>query len=146
MTPMDQALETLRQDMRDPKNQSQFYDLFLNSTFYVPTAGEEVPPGENGAEEQEGAMPLIIDLEGTDYLMIFDTEERLRDWTGGKGEFVPVPGYVLAATSLPPLHWALNAGTDFSKQFHPEEIAWLRDVVERCRAAAGEEGEEGEER
>ena len=35
-----------------------------------------------------------------------------------------------------PLHWALNVGTDFSKQFLPDEIAWLREVVEQCNAAA----------
>lgn len=132
MTPLDQALELLRQDKRNPEYQSRFYDLFLNSTFYVPAAGA------SGGEEAGDPVPLIIDVEGADYLLLFDSEERLRSWAREDAGFVTAPGYVLAATSFPPLHWALNVGTDFSKPFHPEEIAWLRDAVERCRSAAQE--------
>jgi len=43
---------------------------------------------------------------------------------------------VIAATTMPPLHLALNVGTEYSKQFLPDEIAWLREVVERCNEAA----------
>ena len=54
---------------------------------------------------------------------------------------VEVPGHVLAATTEPPHHWALNVGTPYAKQFRPDEIAWLRDVVERCNAEAAKEPE-----
>jgi hypothetical protein len=37
---------------------------------------------------------------------------------------------------MPPLHWALNVDTAYSKQFLPDEIAWLREVVERCNESA----------
>jgi hypothetical protein len=43
--------------------------------------------------------------------------------------------------SEPPLHWALNVGTECSKTFVPEEISWLRDIVEKCNAEAGEPAE-----
>ncbi|HWI41454.1 MAG TPA: SseB family protein, partial [Verrucomicrobiae bacterium] len=69
---------------------------------------------------------------------LFDSRERLTAWAGSEVRCVEVPGHVLAATSMPPLHWALNVGTDHSKRFLPDEIAWLREVVERCRAAAAE--------
>jgi peptidyl-prolyl cis-trans isomerase C len=68
--------------------------------------------------------------------MLFDTEERLKSWATDDVKWVGVPGYVLAATTMPPLHWALNVGTEHSKQFLPDEIAWLREVVERCNEAA----------
>ena len=85
-------------------------------------------------------MPLVIEAEGHDYLMIFDSRERLESWAETGVPFVEVPGHVLAATTLPPLRWALNVGTDYSKSFLPDEIAWLRDVVEQCNAEAADEG------
>lgn len=135
MTELDKALELLRQDMNDAKSQSKYYDLFLNSTFFVPACSEE-EAGEAAAGAEEQALPLIMEAEGNDYLMLFDTPERLQQWAEKEIRSVAVPGHVLAAITMPPLHWALNVGTDYSKQFLPEEIAWLREVVERCNAAA----------
>src|SRR6266568_2950201 len=129
MTGLDQALQTLRQDMADAKSQSKFYDLFLNTTFCVPALDPQELDGASAPEEGQ-VLPLIIESEGNDYLMIFDTEERLKSWAAEDVKWVAVPGYVLAATTMPPLHWALNVGTEYSKQFLPDEIAWLREVVE----------------
>ena len=132
---LDQALQTMRLDMADAKNQSKFYDIFLNTTFCVPTLDQQ-ELNEEIAVEEGGVLPLIIEAEGNDYLMIFDTEERLKSWAAEGVKWVEVPGYVLAVTTMPPLHWALNVGTEHSKQFLPGEIAWLREVVERCNEAA----------
>ena len=143
MTELDNALVTLRQDMNDARNQSQYYDLFLNATFYVPTLDEQPHDGaaDTPQEGEERVLPLVMEAEGDDYLMLFDTKERLQAWTQAEGRWVEVPGHVLAATSMPPLHWALNVGTEHSKQFIPDEIAWLREAVERCNAEAAKEGE-----
>jgi hypothetical protein len=135
MSELDQALEVLRQDMNDARNQSKYYDLFLNATFFVPTLDEEV----EGASEAVAAgevLPLVLEDDGNDYLMLFDSKERLHAWAQAEVQCVEVPGHLLAATSRPPLHWALNVGTGHSKQFRPDEIAWLREVVERCAAEA----------
>jgi hypothetical protein len=133
MTELDQALETLHQDINDPKSQSKYYDLFLNATFFVPTLDEQ-EPGE--VAEDGGVLPLVIEAEGNDYLMLFDSRDRLHAWAEAEVPSVEVPGHVLAATTEPPLHWALNVGTPYAKQFRPDEIAWLREVVERCNAEA----------
>ena len=138
MTGLDQALQTLRLDMDDATRQSKFYDLFLNTTFCVPTLDQQELDGESAVEEGQ-VLPLIIESEGNDYLMIFDTEERLKAWAADDVKWVGVPGYVLAATTMPPLHLALNVGTEYSKQLHPDEIAWLREAVERCNEAAAQE-------
>lgn len=138
MTEIDKALEIFRKDMTDPQNQSQFFDLFLNASFFVPIVPEEEVTAAAGAENVPpgGVMPLIVEAEGKDYLLLFDTRERLNAWAGAEVVFVEVPGHMLAATSPAPLHWALNVGTEYSKQFLPEEIAWLKEVVERCNAEA----------
>lgn len=137
MSNIDDALANLRLDLDDQKAQSVFYDLILNSTFLVPT----LPESEGGGDDDGGAvLPLIIEADGNDYLLLFDSRERLDAWAGEPAKAVSVPGHVLAATSEAPLHWALNVGTDHSKQFLPDEIAWLREVVKRCEAAAAAEG------
>jgi peptidyl-prolyl cis-trans isomerase C len=135
MTGLDQALESLRLDMDDAERQSKYYDIFLNTTYCVPTLDQQEPGGESTVDEGQ-VLPLVIESEGNDYLMLFDTEERLKSWAAEDVTWVGVPGYLLAATTMPPLHWALNVGTGYSKQFHPDEIAWLRDVVEQCNEAA----------
>ena len=142
MEKLDEALVNLREDMRDQKKQSEFYDLFLNATFVVPVLADAEQPGETAeGERPNGAMPLITEAEGNDYLMFFSSLERLKGWTGEEGEprHIEVPGHLLALTTMAPLHWAMNVGTEFSKQFHPEEIAWLREAVERCNAEAAKE-------
>jgi peptidyl-prolyl cis-trans isomerase C len=121
--------------MDDARSQSKFYDIFLNTTFCVPTLDQQEPGGESNVDDRE-VLPLVIESEGNDYLMLFDTEERLKSWAADDAKWVDVPGHVLAATSRPPLHWVLNVGTGYSKQFLPDEIAWLREVVERCSEAA----------
>ena len=135
LTGLDQALQTLRVDMDDAKRQSKFYDLFLNATFFVPTLDQQELE-EQSAPEEGQVLPLVIESEGNDYLMLFDTEERMKSWAAADVKWVEVPGYILAATTMPPLHWALNVGTEYSKQFLPDEISWLREVVERCNEAA----------
>jgi SseB protein N-terminal domain len=136
MTELDQALETMRRDLSDTGNQSKFYQLFLSTPFFVPTLDEQALGGEVDEAGDDRVLPLVIEAEGNDYLLLFDTVERLHAWAEEEVKSVAVPGHVLAATTEPPLRWALNVGTDHAKQFLPEEIAWLRDVVERCNAEA----------
>jgi hypothetical protein len=153
MSQLDDALSELREDMDDPKKQSKYYDLFINSTFFVPTmenepapdeagdavpdeAGDAVPDEAGAAAASDQVAPLIMESDGKDYLMLFDSRERLYDWAKSEVSFVEVPGYVLAVTSAAPLHWALNVDTEFAKPFIPAEIAWLKEVVEQCNAEA----------
>jgi hypothetical protein len=137
MTELDQALETLRADPGDHKAQSGFYDLFLNSIFYVPTVDETFPTGAEGQAEKV-EVPLIIEADGTDYLVFFDQQQRLTDWAEQEVPCVQLPGHMLAEMTPAGLHWAMNIGTTCNKQFAPDEIAWLKDVVEHCKAEAGE--------
>lgn len=134
MTALDKALQVFQQDMHDQKNQSQFFDLFLNSTLYIPTSEEKAAEGEAKGH----SAPLVITAEERDYLMLFDSEERLKEWAQEEVTFVAVPGHVVAVNSPSPLHWMLNYGCEYSKQFVPDEIAWLKKAVDACNAEQGE--------
>lgn len=135
MTDLDQALEALRANPDDHKSQSGFYDLFLNSIFFVPTFEETIDTDDKSAKEKV-EVPLIIEADGIDYLVFFDQEQRLNEWAEKEAPSLQLPGHVLAEMTTVELHWAMNIGTDYNKQFAPDEIAWLKDVVARCKAEA----------
>jgi len=145
VTALDKALVIFRQDMTDSKNQSQYFDLFLNTSFFLPIVDEPEAERLDAGRQPGEAMPMVISAEEKDYLMLFDTVERLHAWAEQDIKCMQVPGFALAKLSQPPLHWALNVGTDYSKVFLPEEITWLREVVERCDAAAAAKAKENAE-
>ena len=137
MTELDQALDALKEDKRSQENQARFYDLFLNSQFYIPTkkdALSDLDPSEERGYPQ--GMPLVLEAEGNDYLVLFDTPERLMAWAEGEVPYLVVPGHVIAETSTHPLHWVLNLNCDPMKIFVPDEIEWLKDAVARCKDEA----------
>ena len=142
MSQLDDALVVLREDMENTKSQSRYYDVFLNATFFVPTV-DHTPTEDEAAEAAEATegqvAPLIMESEGNDYLMLFDSLERLKAWAKEEVTYVEVPGHILALTSAAPLHWALNVETDYAKPFIPAEIAWLKEVVEQCNAQSEKE-------
>jgi peptidyl-prolyl cis-trans isomerase C len=133
MTDLDKAFEALRAKPDDQKAQSGFYDLFLNTLFFVPTAKEMIQVDEEGTE-QETEVPLIIENEGTDYLVFFDQQQRLNDWAEQDAPFVKLPGHLLVEMTTADLNWVMNLGTDHFKPFAPDEIAWLKEVVAHCKA------------
>lgn len=137
MTEIDQALEELRANPDDHKAQSGFYDLFLNTGFFVPTVHEEIEIDEKGTRE-ETEVPLVVESDDTDYLVFFDEQERLNAWAEQEAPCIKLPGHVLAEMTPDGLFWAMNIGTEYNKQFAPDEIAWLKDVVQRCKAEDGQ--------
>ena len=138
MTEIDKAFEALRDNPRDHKAQSGFYDLFLNHSFFVPTIEEMIEVDDKGTKEKT-EVPLIIENEGTEYLVFFDQQERLNDWAEKEAPCLQLPGHVLAEMTPAGLQWVMNIGTDYMKQFFPDEIAWLKDVVSKCKAEGAEQ-------
>ncbi|MBJ6723444.1 SseB family protein [Geomesophilobacter sediminis] len=141
MSKLDEALDGMRQNLTDGRKASAFYDLFLNSTFFVPVLAN--PQGSDTEDRPREILPLITESDGKDYLMLFSSFERLREWVPAEEEvpYVEVAGHLLALTTTDSLYWALNVGTEYSKQFNPGEIAWLREAVESCNADANAEAE-----
>ena len=121
MTQLDDAIKLCSED---EKQKPQFYDLFLNSLFYVPVLGEK----ENPVQE-DGALPLLVEANDKTYLMLFDTIKRLTDWANDKAKYLAVTGHGITEMSSEKIYWVLNYGTDLQKFFAPEEIKWLKEVV-----------------
>ncbi len=133
MTPIDQALAAFYADPENTDARNDFYRLFLNTDFYLPTYDEAtggVAVGEGGDQ----ALPLIMEADGNDYMMIFDSQERVVEWSEEGVICLTLPGSVLVEMATEGLHLAMNVGTEHNKQFVPEEIAWLKQVVVKSMA------------
>ncbi len=133
MTELDQALETLKSNPEDPTSQMNFYGLFLNTIFFVPI--KKVNYDEEG-EGKGVELPLIIENEGSNFLVFFDEQKRLDDWAEKTAPSAQMPGYAIAEITSEEVCWAMNVGTEHDKQFSPEEIAWLKDVIARSKVGA----------
>ena len=125
MSDLDKALEKYIQDENE---QGPYYDLILSSDFYIPLNTEGV---EGELDQQQSVTPLVLKSEDKHYMLLFDSQERLTAWAKKPTEFVILAGYRVAAIATPALHWAVNIGSGYSKEFVPEEIAWLKKSREQ---------------
>jgi len=134
MTKLDDAIKAAYDDS---EKQGTFYNLFLNSLFYIPiieTEGEFI--------EEDGAIPFLIEDDDKTYLMLFDTVTRLFDWAHKDIPHLASSGRAIVEMSTSNVHWALNYGTEHQKIFCPEEISWLKGVIDQMKEkeSAPEEG------
>ena len=134
MTELDKALEALNANPEDPTAKMNFYGLFLNSVFFVPI--KKV----SDEEEKKVELPMIVESDGSDFLVFFDYQKRLNDWAGTHAPCAQMPGFALAQITSPDVYWAMNVGTDHFKPFAPDEIAWLKEVVSHCKAEDAKAG------
>jgi hypothetical protein len=65
--------------------------------------------------------------------MLFDTEERLTMWANREIGFVRMPGHAIVEMMDSSTHWALNVGTEYFKEFTPDEIKWLKSSLEKSK-------------
>jgi hypothetical protein len=129
MTELDKLLD---QCIKEEAEQNSYYDLVLNSNFYIPILEDD----PELAADDDLVTPVVLEAGGKPYMMLFDSEEKLRGWADEIVKFIVLPGHSVVEISTPELYWALNIGTDFQKEFVPEEINWLKDVVRQCQAEA----------
>ena len=130
MTKIDDAIKL---STEDENTWPDFYNLFLNSHFYVPIHEEQ---GKNAQED--GVLPVLVEANDNTYLMLFDTVDRLKAWANEKTKYLPVTGHGITEMSSSDIYWALNYGTDLQKFFEPDEIAWLKTVVRKAKEAEPE--------
>lgn len=134
MTKLDDAIKLCNQDA---EKQPQFYELFLNSLFYVPILEEE-----GSSVQEDGALPLLVEANDKIYLMLFDTIGRLADWSDDKAKYLAVTGHGITEMSSANIYWVLNYGTDQEKFFDPKEIEWLKVIVDKANERSQKQSSE----
>jgi len=131
MSDLDKVVEALNAAPEDVTARMNFYSQFLSTVFFVPI--KKVSSAEESTDKAI-ELPLIIENDGNDFLVFFDEQTRLNAWAGEHVPCAQMPGFTLAEITSPKVYWAMNVGTDYDKQFAPEEIAWLKDVIARSKA------------
>jgi peptidyl-prolyl cis-trans isomerase C len=136
MTPLDSALRVAQQD---PSRQNEFYSLFLNTELLVPIyEAQGIGSAPRRATGNEKFTPVILEANGKRYLPVFDTEERLVTWAKRKIQYLGIPAHALMESlddsimeSLDDsIHWVLNVGTEYFKEFVSDEIKWLKSQMQ----------------
>jgi hypothetical protein len=136
MTELDKALAAAQQDRGKT---DAFYSLFLNTDVLIPTRDVAAHGGgSRRSQEGESFIPIVVENEGVPFLPIFDRMERLQAWAQGQEvSYVQMVAHALIRSSLDPkLHFALNVGTSYFKEFDPDELAWLRQSLEEKNPSA----------
>lgn len=117
MTPLDQALESAKLSQC---KRNAFYALLVNTDLLIPT---HEPDTENRFN------PILAEVEGITYLMLFDSEEKLSNWSQVPMPYTTLAGHVITEITQGNIHWVLNPGTEYTKVLTPDEIKWLKDLV-----------------
>ena len=125
MTALDEALEKY---IADENEQAQYYELVLKTDFYIPITDDDP---DTPIEQRENVTPLVLEAEGKHYVLLFDTEERVNNWSKEPIKYMILAGYEMAKHTPEGIHWAINIGTDRAKAFVPEEINWLKGTALR---------------
>lgn len=123
MSQLDQALEAY---LQDESGQDAYYRLLLESDFYIPLQEDDA---EIPSAEQDSVRPLILSAEGKHYLPLFDSAERLNDWSKQPIHYVILSGKGAALLTTANLHWAINLGSGRAKELVPEEIDHLKNLA-----------------
>ncbi len=126
MSPLDTAYA---EALKSESAQSAFYNAFFNTEIFIPTHNLPESEERKRAGDDESISPIFVESEGVQYLMLFDSEERLSAWAQKEVGFVALPGHAIVEMMNTEIHWALNVGTEYMKTFVPDEIKWLKETV-----------------
>ena len=130
MTAIDKAMQAAVEDGQKAK---EFYELFFDTEFLVPTHDTDVQPGENRQVDLSQDPAEIMAFERDEGLVvpIFDTEARLAAWAEERDRvpFLRLYGRQLVQDLDPELTFVLNPGTEHAKLFVREELDMLRSQM-----------------
>jgi hypothetical protein len=134
MTELDKVIAAAYGSEGKQDDVSKVYLSVLRSSLFIPVeklSGEPVDPTN---EEAEPFKPLFAKFDDKYFMLAFDSVERLTNWAGDQVDvmdFVELVGRDLVAGINEEVYLCLNVGTDFYKEFSPDEIVQLKKVVAR---------------
>ena len=95
---------------------------------------------EASQSEEEPFTPLFARVEDKYFLIAFDTLERLSAWAGDELDkigYVELAGRDFIAGMGEQVYFCLNLGTEYYKEFSPDEVKRLKMVVARIDQLKG---------
>lgn len=135
---LDQAyIGVLASEEPDEELELDYYDLFLNSVLYVPTHKMNEEERASVSEDDIAIVPVIVEDEGRQYIMLFDSKERLKEWADGEAfEAVEMRGCdAINIFGAENYHMMLNVMSEHQKEFSLEEIQFLLSNIREEKKA-----------
>jgi hypothetical protein len=132
MTELDQLIANAFKSEGKQDDVNKVYLTLLKASLFVPV--KKTDPAINHIDEQEPFSPLFAKIEDDYYMLAFDTMERLLTWAGEKVDeidYVEISGKEVIAGINEKVFLCLNLGTEFYKEFTPDEVKRLKTIVSR---------------
>lgn len=134
VTELDQVLANAFASQGKQEDVNKVYLTLLRTQFFLPVRKETSP------EDEEPFRPLFAKVDDNYFMLAFDTLERLKVWAGEQYDhinFVEIIGKDLIAGINDTVYLCINYGTEFYKEFSPDEVKKLKLVVSRIEQMKG---------
>jgi hypothetical protein len=140
MTELDTLIAAAFQSEGDKDAVNKVYLTLLQATLFVPVEKKSAD-AEPLSEDEEPFKPLFANLDEKYFLLTFDTLSRLTEWAGDQMDmidYVELVGRDLISGINESVFLCLNLGSEFYKEFSPEEVKHLKLIVSRINQLKGE--------
>lgn len=130
MTELDKLIKAAYMSNAEKDLTNKVYIELFSTRLYMPVSKAQV--NFVSQQDDQPVMPLYIEQAGLIYILIFDREERLLDWAGthlNEMSYIELSGRELIQGLNDNICLCLNYGTEYYKQFFPDELQLLKSVI-----------------
>lgn len=122
MSELDQLVKKAVDSEGAQADSNKFYTVFFRSTLFMPAYQQD--------DVEEPFSPLFLQDGDKYFISVFDSLERLTVWVADEYQdcdYVEIEGSdLIRCSGEQQVYLCLNPGTDFYKEFSPEEIQRLK--------------------
>ena len=122
MTPLDQAHAAMEAAPDDDAARLKFYERLADGELFMALDGEA---------REDRIKPMIFEVEGNRFVLVFDSEDRLTEFTERPSPFVALSGRAIVGMLIGQnIGLAINpAVAPSATLLPPEALSWLQDTL-----------------
>lgn len=131
MTELDRVIAAAYASEGKQDDVNKVYLTLLSTNLFLPVQKQETPQTDT---DEEPFKPLFAKIENDYFILVFDALDRLQAWAGEQMEhinYVEISGRDVVAGINEQVFLCLNYGTDYYKEFTPDEVKRLKTIVSR---------------
>jgi hypothetical protein len=129
MTELDEAVQAAFTSSGGRSEVNKVYLALVRTLLFVPVEKNPVI-----ISEDEPFRPLFANVNGNYFMLVFDSQDKLANWAGehyADMNYVEISGRDVIAGVGDQVFLGLNLGTDFYKEFSPDEVKRVKTIVAR---------------
>jgi hypothetical protein len=129
MTELDQVIANAFASTGKQEDVNKVYLALIKATLFLP-----VQKDYQIENPDEPFKPLFARIDDQHFMLVFDTIDRLTAWAGDQLEqinYIEISGRDVIAGIQDQVYLCVNYGTDYYKEFSPDEVQRLKMIVSR---------------